>query len=69
MSLFLKIFLWFWVSIALVVGVVSFINWSTQPENLGRQWRIIVSDVVNINAQTAAQIYQNNSKNLQNSGS
>ncbi|CAN5436691.1 ATP-binding protein [soil metagenome] len=59
MSLFLKIFLWFWVSIALVVGVVSFINWSTQPENLGRQWRIIVSDVVNINAQTAAQIYQN----------
>ncbi|MGI8638737.1 MAG: ATP-binding protein [Pyrinomonadaceae bacterium] len=59
MSLFLKIFLWFWVSIALVVGVVSFINWSTQPENLGRQWRIIVSDIVNINAQTAAQIYQN----------
>jgi signal transduction histidine kinase len=59
MTLFLKIFLWFWLSIALVVGVVSFINWSTQPENLGRQWQIIVGDNININAQTAAQIYEN----------
>ncbi len=59
MTLFLKIFLWFWLSIALVVGVVSFINWSTQPENLGRQWQIIVGDTININAQTAAQIYEN----------
>jgi two-component system sensor histidine kinase CpxA len=59
MTLFLKIFLWFWLSTALVVGVVSFINWSTQPENLGRQWQIIVGDSININAQTAAQIYEN----------
>ncbi len=59
MTLFLKIFLWFWLSIALVVGVVSFINWSTQPENLGRQWQQIVGDSININAQTAAQIYEN----------
>lgn len=59
MTLFLKIFLWFWLSIALVVGMVSFINWSTQPENLGRQWQIIVGDSININAQTAAQIYEN----------
>ncbi len=59
MTLFLKIFLWFWLSMALVVGVVSFINWSTQPENLGRQWQIIVGDTININAQTAAQIYEN----------
>jgi two-component system sensor histidine kinase CpxA len=59
MTLFLKIFLWFWLSTALVVAVVSFINWSTQPENLGRQWQIIVGDTININAQTAAQIYEN----------
>lgn len=59
MTLFLKIFLWFWLSMALVVGMVSFINWSTQPENLGRQWQIIVGDNININAQTAAQIYEN----------
>ena len=63
MTLFLKIFLWFWLSIALVVGVVSFINWSTQPENLGRQWQQIVGDSININAQTAAQIYQNEGQN------
>lgn len=62
MSLFLKIFLWFWLSTALVVGVVFFINWSTQPENLGRQWKIIVNDVVNSNAQTAAQIFRNEGK-------
>jgi two-component system sensor histidine kinase CpxA len=59
MTLFLKIFLWFWLSTALVVAVVSFINWSTQPENFGRQWQIIVSDNINTNAQTAAQIYEN----------
>lgn len=59
MSLFLKIFLWFWLSIALVVGAVSFINWSTQPENLGRQFQIFVSEAVNINSQTARQIYRN----------
>jgi len=59
MSLFLKIFLWFWLSIALVVGVVSFINWSTQPENFGRQLQSFVAEAVNINSQTAAQIYQN----------
>jgi len=63
MTLFLKIFLWFWLSTALVVGVVSFINWSTQPENLGRQWQIIVGDTININAQTAAQIYENEGQN------
>lgn len=58
MSLFLKIFLWFWLSIALVVGVVSFINWSTQPENLGRQWQTFTGETVGINAATAAQIYE-----------
>jgi len=63
MTLFLKIFLWFWLSTALVVAVVSFINWSTQPENLGRQWQIIVGDTININAQTAAQIYENEGQN------
>ena len=63
MSLFLKIFLWFWLSIALVVAVVSFINWSTQPENLGRQWQTFTGEVVGINAATAAQIYERESKN------
>ncbi|MDQ6786695.1 MAG: ATP-binding protein [Acidobacteriota bacterium] len=63
MSLFLKIFLWFWLSIALVVGVVSFINWSTQPENISRQLQSFIAEAVNINSETAAQIYENEGQN------
>jgi len=63
MSLFLKIFLWFWLSIALVVAVVSFINWSTQPENLRRQWQTFTGETVGINAQTAAQIFESEGEN------
>ncbi len=63
MSLFLKNFLWFWLSIALVVGAVSFINWSTQPENFGRQFQSFIAESVNLNSQTAAQIYRNEGLN------
>jgi len=59
MSLFLKIFLWFWLSIALVVGVLTFVNWSTQSEPLTRQWQTFIGEGVNINSQTALQIYKN----------
>lgn len=59
MSLFLKIFLWFWLSIALVVGVLTFVNWSTQSEPLTRQWQTFIGEAVNINSQTAVQIYEN----------
>ncbi len=43
----------------MLVGVFAFINWTTQNEPFVRQWRIFVSENVNIQAQTAAQIYQN----------
>jgi two-component system sensor histidine kinase CpxA len=59
MSLFLKIFLWFWLAIALVVAALTFVNWSTQSEPLVRQWQTFVGEVVSSNAATAAQIYQN----------
>ena len=59
MSLFLKIFLWFWLSIALVVAAITFVNWSTQGEPLVRQWQTFVGEAVNINSETAAQIYEN----------
>ena len=59
MSLFLKIFLWFWFAIALLIGVFSFVSWSTQNEPLVRQWRILLSDSFNVQVQTAGQIYQN----------
>src|SRR4051812_3004254 len=32
MSLFLKIFLWFWLAIALLIGVFTFVSWTTQNE-------------------------------------
>ena len=59
MSLFLKIFLWFWLAIALVVAALTVVNWSTQSEPLVRQWQIFVGEVVSSNSATAAQIYQN----------
>ncbi|HEY0427552.1 MAG TPA: ATP-binding protein [Pyrinomonadaceae bacterium] len=59
MSLFLKIFLWFWFSIALVVAALTIVNWSTQTEPLVRQWQIFVGEAVNTNSQTAIQIYEN----------
>lgn len=59
MSLFLKIFLWFWLAIALVLGAVLLVNWSTQSEPLARQWQTFVGESMNINSQTAIQIYEN----------
>ena len=59
MSLFLKIFLWFWLAIALVVAVLTVVNWSTQSEPLVRQWQIYVGEIVTSNSATAAQIFEN----------
>lgn len=59
MSLFLKIFLWFWLAMALIVGAVTLVNWSTQSEPLARQWQTFVGDAVTSNSQTSAQIYEN----------
>lgn len=59
MSLFLKIFLWFWLAMALIVGAVTAVNWSTQTEPFVRQWRSWVGEALNVNSQTAAQIYEN----------
>ena len=58
MSLFLKIFLWFWLAIALLIGVFSFVSWTTQNEPFVRQWRIFIADSFNIQVETAGQIYQ-----------
>ncbi len=59
MSLFLKIFLWFWLAIALVVAALTFVNWSTQSEPLVRQWQTFVGEIVSSNSATAVQIYEN----------
>jgi signal transduction histidine kinase len=59
MSLFLKIFLWFWLAIALLLGVLSFVSWTTQNEPFVRQIRFLIADSFNIQVQTAGQIYEN----------
>lgn len=62
MTLFLKIFLWFWLVIAVVVGVLTLVNWTLQTEPLVRQWQLVAIDVMNINTETAAQIFQTQGK-------
>jgi two-component system sensor histidine kinase CpxA len=57
MNLFLKIFLWFLAAIALMVGVIFFLNWTVQTEPVVSRWRISVRNQTNIYAETAAQIY------------
>lgn len=44
---------------ALVVGAVLLVNWSTQSEPLARQWQTFVGESMNVNSQTAIQIYEN----------
>jgi len=51
--------LWFWLAMALIVGVVTAVNWSTQSEPLARQWQTFVGEAMNVNSQTAIQIYEN----------
>ncbi|MDM7924287.1 MAG: ATP-binding protein [Pyrinomonadaceae bacterium] len=58
MNLFLKIFLWFLAAIALMVGVVLFLNWTVQTEPVVSRWRISVRNQTNIYASTAGQIYE-----------
>jgi len=58
MSLFLKIFLWFWLAIALLIGAFTVVNLTTQNEPAVRQWRILVADTFNVQVQTAEQIYR-----------
>src|SRR5215204_4497612 len=58
MNLFFKIFLWFLAAIALMVGVVVFLNWTVQTEPVVSRWRISVRNQTNVYAETAAQLYE-----------
>ena len=57
MTLFLKIFLWFWLAMALIVGALIFVTWTQQNEPVVRQWQTVVGETMSVHAQTAAQIY------------
>ena len=63
MNLFIKIFLWFLAAIALMVGVVIFLTWTTQSEPVVRRWHTSVINQTNIYAATARQIYDNEGEN------
>ena len=53
-SLFLKIFLIFWVTLV-VVGAVLIYTWGIQPEVIVSRWRGATSDAVALYAQSAAE--------------
>ncbi len=55
-SLFLKIFLWFWLAMVLV-GLALVITWSMQPELIVGRWRAATGDAISLYAQTAAEEY------------
>ena len=57
MNLFFKIFLWFLAAIALMVGVVIFLNWSVQTEPVVSRWQNSVKNQMNVFTATATQIY------------
>lgn len=57
MNLFFKIFLWFLAAIALMIGVMLFLNWTVQTEPMVSRWRISVRHQTITYAETAAQIH------------
>jgi two-component system sensor histidine kinase CpxA len=59
MSLFLKIFLWFWLAMALIVGAITLVNWSTRTAPLARQFRAFMIEAITENSKTAVQINEN----------
>lgn len=57
MNLFFKIFLWFLAAIALMVGLIVFLNWTSQTEPAGSRWQGNIRNQMSVFASTAAQIY------------
>lgn len=58
MNLFFKIFLWFLAAISLMVGIVVFLNWTSQTEPAGSRWQASVRNQMTVFAGTATQIYE-----------
>lgn len=53
-SLFLKIFLWFWVTV-LLIGVAIVITWSLQPEIVFTRWQALMTEALATHAQNIAE--------------
>ena len=56
-SLFLKIFLWFWITV-LLIGVAIVITWSLQPEIVFTRWQALMTEAMATHAQTVAEILE-----------
>ncbi len=57
MNLFLKIFLWFLVASAVMVGAVVFLNWTVTTEPVVSRWQSSVRNQTNLYAATISQIH------------
>jgi two-component system, OmpR family, sensor histidine kinase CpxA len=57
-SLFLKILLWFWLAMALVVLALVASTASTPPAGNSPRWRSIIHRSISIHAQNAVQVYE-----------
>lgn len=57
MSLFWKIFLWFLLAMATVVGVSVFVSWSTQTEPFRERWQSNMVSTINVYTETAKHLY------------
>jgi len=56
-SLFLKIFLFFWITV-LLIGVAVVITWSLQPEIVFTRWQALMTEALATHAQNAAEIFE-----------
>lgn len=57
--MFLKIFVWFWLAMAMIVGAVVGVYFATRSAPLQEQWRTFIGEEIDLNSETAVQIFEN----------
>ncbi len=58
-SLFLKIFLWFWLTIGVLIAVSVLVIISTESEPMAQRWMDLRENAITVYLQTAIEIYEN----------
>ncbi|HYA95011.1 MAG TPA: ATP-binding protein [Terriglobales bacterium] len=56
-SLFLKIFLFFWITV-LLIGIAVVVTWSLQPEIVFTRWQALMTEALSTHAQNAAEMME-----------
>ena len=59
-SLFIKIFLWFWLALGVLAIVIAITLFLTETEPIARRWREVMGTALTGYAQTAARLAQRN---------